>query len=153
PLRSDLVRTLEEGIEGTAMPSFNVLPKEDLENLASYVIHLSIRGETEFQTLRDAFEYDKDKNALKVNTKTLSDLELNSVSEYVAKIAQYVGKQWLESQDMKIKVASYPYGEAEMQASIERGRALFLAEESKLKELFPDAKLKKAELDKLKGAS
>src|SRR5207302_7132472 len=52
PRREDIIRTLREGIEGTSMPSFRLLADEDLEALASYVIHLSLRGEIEYQVLR-----------------------------------------------------------------------------------------------------
>jgi mono/diheme cytochrome c family protein len=46
--REDLLRTLRNGVEGTAMPSFGLLPEHDLEALVSYVIHLSMRGQAEF---------------------------------------------------------------------------------------------------------
>ena len=51
PLRSDLMRTLRSGIEGTAMPTFNLLKDAELESLISYVIHLSLRGSAERTTL------------------------------------------------------------------------------------------------------
>jgi mono/diheme cytochrome c family protein len=47
PSRSDLLRTLREGIPGTAMPSFRVLPEDELSALVDYVIYLSLRGEVE----------------------------------------------------------------------------------------------------------
>jgi len=47
PARSDLLRTLRNGIPGSAMPSFNMLPDDDLQALVSYVIHLSLRGQVE----------------------------------------------------------------------------------------------------------
>ncbi len=47
PRRSDLLHTLHEGIDGTSMPSFALLTDDELNGLASYVIHLSIRGEVE----------------------------------------------------------------------------------------------------------
>ena len=49
--RADLLRTLRVGIDGTSMPSFALLPETELEDLVSYVIHLSIRGETELKTI------------------------------------------------------------------------------------------------------
>ena len=52
PHRSDLIRTLTSGVDGTTMPSFALLPADQLEQLVSYVIHLSIRGEVEFAVLR-----------------------------------------------------------------------------------------------------
>ena len=44
PTDDDLHRTLYEGIPGTSMPSFKLLPLNELESLAHYVRYLSIRG-------------------------------------------------------------------------------------------------------------
>jgi mono/diheme cytochrome c family protein len=60
PRREDLLRTLRQGIDGTSMPAFNLLPAEDLEDLVSYVIHLSLRGETEFQVMSQLLQGDPD---------------------------------------------------------------------------------------------
>ena len=47
PTRDDLKRTLRRGIPGTAMPSFDTLPQEEIEALIEYVQYLSLRGQTE----------------------------------------------------------------------------------------------------------
>ncbi len=47
PRRADLYNTLEEGVYGTAMPSFKRFSRAQLEGLVDYVRLLSIRGETE----------------------------------------------------------------------------------------------------------
>lgn len=47
PRRDDLFRTVKNGVDGTSMPSFALLGDEALEQLVSYVMHLSIRGEVE----------------------------------------------------------------------------------------------------------
>ncbi len=52
--RSDLIQTVRVGIEGTIMPAFGSLSDTELEDVVSYVIHLSVRGETEFATLMRA---------------------------------------------------------------------------------------------------
>jgi len=44
---ADLKHVLEEGIPGTYMPSFNMLPDEQLDLIVSYVKFLAMRGETE----------------------------------------------------------------------------------------------------------
>lgn len=54
PTEVDLRRTLIEGIPGTAMPSFKLLPEEDRESLLDYVILLSMRGELEQFLLAEA---------------------------------------------------------------------------------------------------
>jgi mono/diheme cytochrome c family protein len=45
--REDLKRTIMQGIAGTAMPSFALLPEDEVDALVEYVKYLSIRGETE----------------------------------------------------------------------------------------------------------
>jgi mono/diheme cytochrome c family protein len=50
PRRADLLRTLTEGLKGTAMPSFGLLPESERDLLAGYVMYLSLRGQTEYQT-------------------------------------------------------------------------------------------------------
>src|SRR5262245_40898609 len=47
PTHADLKKTLLDGIPGTAMPSFKLLPDLEVEALADYVKYLSIRGEVE----------------------------------------------------------------------------------------------------------
>lgn len=47
PTHHDLMRTLELGVPGTAMPSFKTLSEAERESLAEYVRYLSFRGQTE----------------------------------------------------------------------------------------------------------
>ena len=42
------------------MPSFGLLKEEELEGLVSYVIHLSIRGQLEFQVMKEILMDDSD---------------------------------------------------------------------------------------------
>ena len=58
PLRQDLLRTLQQGIPGTAMPSFRKLPNEQLDSLLEYVEYLAIRGETELYLLQSVVDED-----------------------------------------------------------------------------------------------
>ncbi|MBI1902489.1 MAG: c-type cytochrome, partial [Planctomycetia bacterium] len=48
-LRADLVRTVRQGVKGTSMPSFSLLPDEDIEALVDHVLVLTYRGELETQ--------------------------------------------------------------------------------------------------------
>src|ERR1019366_7974614 len=57
PTRADLLRTLSHGIEGTAMPSFRLLEDKELDWLVSYVIHLSLRGNAELDTIKYNFNF------------------------------------------------------------------------------------------------
>jgi mono/diheme cytochrome c family protein len=47
PTQADLVRILHDGVPGTAMPSFALLPNDEIEALVEYVKYLAIRGEVE----------------------------------------------------------------------------------------------------------
>jgi mono/diheme cytochrome c family protein len=47
PLRSDLERTIREGVRGTSMPAFALLPKDELQAVLDYVLMLTHRGEFE----------------------------------------------------------------------------------------------------------
>jgi mono/diheme cytochrome c family protein len=60
PHRDDLTRTIRKGIDGSMMPAFPTLAESELDDLVSYVIHLSIRGETEFTTMNKAMNPTED---------------------------------------------------------------------------------------------
>jgi mono/diheme cytochrome c family protein len=56
PRRDDLKRTVRNGLDGSMMPAFTTLSEQELDDLVSYVIHLSVRGETEFATMAKAMQ-------------------------------------------------------------------------------------------------
>jgi mono/diheme cytochrome c family protein len=60
PLRDDLKRTVRNGLEGSMMPPFVALSERDLDDVVSYVIHLAIRGESEFATLAQILNENSD---------------------------------------------------------------------------------------------
>ena len=127
PSRADLLRTLKQGIEGSAMPSFALLPAHELEALASYVIHLSLRGKAEFSTIVTAFE--NDKGSLK------STGEYPDPAVFLGSIHALNLIDWVESQspDATIKVAEYPYKDGDVEAlreSVQRGKLLFIGDPS-----------------------
>ncbi|HVW00731.1 MAG TPA: c-type cytochrome [Planctomycetaceae bacterium] len=47
PQKSDLIRTVTNGIPGTSMPSFRLLPKKEMDAVVDYVLSLTHRGELE----------------------------------------------------------------------------------------------------------
>jgi len=47
PRREDLLRTVRRGAKGTSMPSFALLPDEDIQAVVDYVLALTHRGELE----------------------------------------------------------------------------------------------------------
>lgn len=63
PVRADLIRTVQQGVPGTSMPSFHLLPEPDVEAVVDYVLALTHRGELELQLTTEvasADEYEPD---------------------------------------------------------------------------------------------
>lgn len=54
PRRSDLVKTVQRGVAGTSMPSFDLLSSKDIEAVVDYIMVLSQRGELEEQLAIEA---------------------------------------------------------------------------------------------------
>jgi mono/diheme cytochrome c family protein len=116
PLHSDLIRTVSNGIPGTAMPAFSTLNNskdfsDDVDALAHYVRFLAIRGEVE--------------------RRIITALDSNALDAETAKqILMRVAGDWMAAES---KVISPPnlnpnpneYGRLE---SIARGKAIFESE-------------------------
>lgn len=89
PTRADLLRTLTEGIPGTAMPSFKLLPEAKREALVEYVIYLSMRGQVEIGLAQEANELDEDE--------PMSDPEF-LLDVLLDDILILVTKRWIEAE-------------------------------------------------------
>ena len=113
PLRDDLARTLQNGIPGTAMPSFARLPREQSESLLEYVKYLSIRGETELYLMR-----------LVVDQHAPLPLDRSKVLEQATVRAD---ASWRTAADMALVPPPAPQADTfeELSVSIDRGRELF----------------------------
>jgi len=113
PRREDIRRILEHGIEGTSMPSFGLLLEDEKEQLISYVIHLSLRGQVEMSIMRNLLK----KEGLE-----------GSIAESVRDLTETFLKQWIASSQKVIEPSAYPYkdgDEEQMKASVRRGFELF----------------------------
>jgi len=130
PSRADLRRILLRGIEGTSMPGFESLPSQQLENIISYVIHLSIRGEVEFRTLTQILsgKLDGPEPIARFLRETLDGSELRPG----------VLDAWavMNRPEQQLKVPDYPEKytgpdkDKEMADSIRRGFATFIGKEA-----------------------
>jgi mono/diheme cytochrome c family protein len=115
PRREDLLRTLKRGIDGTSMPSFGLESDEVLESLVSYVIHLSLRGEIEFNTLKALLDKDN-----KVEDIKGGSLESHILDARKGLLAAFLRK-WAAA-DKSSEPPPYPsYTEQQLQASVRRG--------------------------------
>jgi mono/diheme cytochrome c family protein len=122
PRRQDLLRTLEVGIDGTSMPSFALLEPQEREELVSYVIHLSLRGQVEYQVTRQL-----------LSEGGVQNLDTGDVaSEVPEKLKTYLVEQWARSNKRIIqpKSAAAPVNDedrtkAAFKESVARGYTLF----------------------------
>jgi mono/diheme cytochrome c family protein len=107
PRRADLLNILRNGIEGTSMPAFGILPDDQLDALASYVIHLSLRGETEI---------------------FLMSAILNKESMTLEEVLPVLGGRWREAEAKAIQPGPMPaMTPAQRRDSAARGMKLFLS--------------------------
>ncbi len=120
PRRADLIHTLTLGIDGTTMPSFSLLTADQLEQVVSYVIHLSVRGEVELDTLRQLAQNPDELEA-----------DAGGAPSIAAHVAARTGKfleYWAKSNASPMRPTDYPYAddnETQRLASVTRGYEIF----------------------------
>jgi mono/diheme cytochrome c family protein len=124
PRRADLLRTLNGGIDGTTMPSFAILPADHLEQLASYIIHLSLRGEVELETLAALIRGKESPELFNAEGGT----DDGTVATHVKFLGKLFLERWAKSNKSVIETAPYPYAadnETQRLESVKRGYQLF----------------------------
>jgi mono/diheme cytochrome c family protein len=142
PTRADLARTLAAGIPGTSMPSFRLLPDEDLQALIDYTIYLSIRGEVERGLLlRAAYELDLDADEplLDFEIRQSDPQEFQTQWTEIQALVTQVASRWKQGEEMQLRPPSPPANvpvvgqelttpdaQQRLAASIERGGELFV---------------------------
>jgi mono/diheme cytochrome c family protein len=95
PRREDIRRTLKMGIENSSMPSFALLINdEEIDRLISYVIHLSIRGEVEYQVFSKYLTFKKGQYS--------SEGMETPIPELVPQLTELFVTLWHESQNEEI---------------------------------------------------
>jgi mono/diheme cytochrome c family protein len=144
PARADLMRTLRNGLEGTAMPSFALLHDSDLELIISTVIHLSIRGSVENSLIKDSLEYDSKQDTFVLPQGTI--LKDDAIEDLQRQI-----KNWVKGNDPSnaIPVSTAPSTEDlnQLKESVHRGKQFFTAEFSpELKKKYRDQYMQKDKL-------
>ena len=113
PTAADLKRTLVDGLPGTAMPSFAMLPNDQIEALVEYVKYLSIRGETERNL---AF-------AMLIQDEEIEATKAAILDDYLQPIVD----SWAAAEEAIVRPSERPTTSTpeELAASIEEGRKLF----------------------------
>lgn len=125
PTDDDLRRVLRQGINGTAMPSFKLLPAAELDALVEYVKYLSIRGEVE-NALYAKYEEDGLKELFEASKQ--SDEGAEEFRAYVMETIladEFTGVMatWNRANERIVEVAERP--DVTSEESILKGRELF----------------------------
>ena len=130
PSKADFHRTLMQGIAGTSMPSFRVLPEPEREALVDYVIYLSIRGQTERALIEAAYFNASDKQEDQGNPQKLlvnfGEASQDQDLEFVKELLVPVVLPWANGGQGTVQrtIEEAPVG-WDSPESIELGRKLF----------------------------
>jgi mono/diheme cytochrome c family protein len=128
PTHEDLRHILLEGIPGTAMPSFRLLPADEVDALVHYVKYLSIRGEVERNLVTTLLsEYDETDRLIDLNLKKSAETEeaFNAQLGLIKDTAASVFQLWSEASEGVTPVPAKPEITLSREASIARGREVF----------------------------
>ena len=124
PTHADLTKIVYDGIPGTAMPSFKLLPADEVDALVHYVKYLSIRGETERALLTLLADTEEGEPLVDIHSSdpALMQEQLAMVTDTVAQVVE----RWATANEAVVAIPERPSmnGE-ELTASIDRGRELF----------------------------
>jgi mono/diheme cytochrome c family protein len=122
PSDEDLYKTLYNGINGTAMPSFKLLSQSELEALVEYVKYLAVRGEMEKALLTEKYEdlvavsADSQKKGAEGEAELRTFLLDETLGEPIA-------SRWHRAAERIVALAPRP--DVPLDESIKKGRALF----------------------------
>ncbi|MCC7085097.1 MAG: c-type cytochrome [Pirellulales bacterium] len=121
PTHDDLMRTLRDGITGTAMPSFKLLSDDQLEALVEYVKYLSVRGQTEIALIDAAADLSGDEPLPETQQFLIGDMLIGNSDDYPA--PGPVSK-W-SSAVKQVTQISKPPADFGTRASIDAGKKIF----------------------------
>ncbi len=131
PTDDDLRHVLLNGVAGTAMPSFKLLSEGEIDALIDYVKYLAIRGEVERKLIEENVDFfDPEDEAASQEMQS----EFFSREYLVDEVLASVARSWADSESQVTEVPERPseydftsedFDPEALQASIERGRALY----------------------------
>jgi len=123
PTEFDLRTILHNGIPSTAMPSFALLPPDEIDALVEYVKYLSIRGQMETALIGYVFdEFDPDQPLDPAHDEEQREVIMEMLEEIVA--------NWNEATDEVVipeqsDLPAHDRTPEEIAASVAKGRELF----------------------------
>ena len=124
PTHADLKKILIDGIPGTAMPSFKLLPDDEIESLVNYVKYLSMRGETERRLMNLSATLDEEDDFY--NPEGDEEFAAEQWDEIQAS-AKNVVQSWIDADAKATGIPPRPT-DWKMEESIAKGRELFYGE-------------------------
>lgn len=129
PTHADLKKIVVEGIPGTAMPSFKLLPDLEVEALVDYVKYLAIRGEVERGLLDATTNLEGNARLVSVLDNKAGEKEKAAQQEQVAAVKEVVKgvlEKWDAASGAVTAVPQRPEMTKEQLAqSVKHGRELF----------------------------
>lgn len=144
PTDDDLYRVLVNGVPGTAMPSFSLLPNSEIEALVEYVKYLSMRGQMEMELIRYVYNELGEEEATDENGEPILDDEDEPVMrripldpqkdadqrEAITEMLAEIAEGWASANEEIIvpnpeETPEDDRSPEELAASIEKGRELF----------------------------
>ncbi len=149
PTDHDLRQILLDGIPGTAMPSFKLLPDNEIDALVEYVKYLSVRGETEIRlieyvadegelpegginTIAGGLPLERDEDGIPVEEPDYDDIVAPGTS-----IWSTAPPKGIHPVTPEVDVTD----PGQLAASIERGRELFYSQKVKCNSCHGDSAL------------
>jgi mono/diheme cytochrome c family protein len=132
PTDDDLHRIIHDGVPGTAMPSFALLPPDEIEALVEYVKYLSMRGQMETALVNFVFDegFEADN---KLDPATDPDLKAAIMGDLLTSVLE--GWQGAAEQVIVPEEAAIPADRKpeELARSVAEGRELFFGKGQCLK--------------------
>ena len=129
PTHADLKKIVLDGVPGTAMPSFKLLPDLEVEALVDYVKYLSIRGEVERGLLTATTNLDENARLVTPLPPNAGEKEKAAQQEQVAVVKEVVKgvvERWDGAAAAVTPIPARPaMSKEELAKSIKHGRDLF----------------------------
>jgi len=122
PTHEDLMKTLELGIPGTAMPSFKLLDGDEVDALAHYLKYLAIRGQVERILWDTVADLEAEEPLFDYQNPTPD--QISQLQSFVVEVVE----EWQAAPESVVDVperTNPPTTPEEMKLSVERGRELF----------------------------
>lgn len=129
PTHYDLHKTLINGVPGTAMPSFSLLPPDEVEALIEYVKYLSMRGQMEIELVDlivNELEEDEETGEYHPLDPVKFDYQREGIEERLAMVAE----TWSAAEEQVVypdesELPAEDRTPEELLASVVKGRELF----------------------------